>query len=369
MGDVARYVWCRCKRPLLFFMYERLLDLNTLYNSALKCKKGVDWKQSVQRYTRDTLLEITALAEHLADGTYSQLPFYEFDIIERGKPRHIRALNFRDRVLQRVLCDELLLPALSKYLIYDNSASLKGKGVSFARKRVKVHLEKYHRHHGREGFVLMVDLKGFFDSIAHVPLMKMFAAKIKDPALLDLLEKMIRPFGDGRSLGLGSQVSQVSGIYFPTEIDNYCKIVRGCRYYGRYMDDMYIIHHDKAFLLDVLEGIKKICRKLELSLNLKKTQVIALRNGFTFLKMRYLYTETGHIKVIPCKRTFIRQKRKIRKLLDKAAKGLLLYDDVLQQYRAWRGNLRKYDAYRSLKKMDNYFKEAVYGTKRDSEPG
>lgn len=234
---------------------------------------------------------------------------------------------------------------------------------------MKVHLEKYHRHHGREGYVLMVDLKGFFDSIAHGPLMEMFAAKIKDQALLGLLEKMIRPFGDGRSLGLGSQVSQVSGIYFPTEIDNYCKIVRSCRYYGRYMDDMYIIHHDKAFLLDVLEGIKKICRQLELNLNLKKTQVMALRNGFTFLKMRYLYTATGHIKVIPCKRTFIRQKRKIRKLLDKAEKGMLLYDDVEQQYRAWRGNLRKYDAYRSLKKMDNYYKEAVYGTKRDPESG
>ena len=350
-------------------MYERLLDLNTLYASAQKCKKGVDWKHSVQSYIRDTLFNILELKRSLEDGTYRQLPFHEFDIVERGKPRHIRALHFKDRVLQRVVCDDLLIPALGKYFIYDNSASMKGKGISFARKRVKVHLEKFWRQHGRDGYVMQVDLKGFFDSIAHRPLMDMFRAKIKDDRLIDLLEKMILPFGSGRSLGLGSQVSQVSGIMFPTEIDNYCKIVRGCRFYGRYMDDIYIIHHDKRFLLDVLEGIKDICSRLELIVNTKKTQVIRLKNGFTFLKMRYLYTETGHIKVIPCKRTFIREKRKLRKLIDKADRGVIKYDDVAQQYRSWRGNISNYDAHRSVGAMDKFFKEIFKnGAERNVEP-
>ena len=350
-------------------MYEKLLDLNTLYNSALKCRKGVDWKRSVQNYCRDTLFNILELKDRLEDGTYSQLPFHEFDIIERGKPRHIRALHFKDRVLQRVLCDEILLPELRKYFIYDNSASLKGKGISFARKRVKVHLEKFWRKHGRDGYVLQVDLKGFFDSIAHRPLMDMFRARLEDKRLIELIEKMIIPFGKGRSLGLGSQVSQVSGIMFPTEIDNYCKIVRGCKFYGRYMDDIYIIHQDKRVLLDVLEGIKAICLKLELNINLKKTQIISLKQGFNFLKMRYLYTDTGHIKVIPCKRTFVREKRRLKKLCHKAELGIIKYDDVAQQYRSWRGNLCKYDAHRSIRAMDRFYREVITdGTKRNVEP-
>lgn len=340
-------------------MYEKLLDLNTLYDSALKCEKGVNWKHSVQNYIRDTLKNIIDLKGRLADGSYTQLPFHEFDIVERGKARHIRALHFKDRVLQRIVCDKILLPELRKYFIYDNSASLKGKGISFARKRVKVHLERFWRKYGADGYVLMIDLKGFFDSIAHKPLIEMFKSKLNDSRLIDLLEKMILPFGNGKSLGLGSQVSQVSGIMFPTEIDNYCKIVRGCKYYGRYMDDIYIIHHDKGFLLDVFEGVKEICKELELNINLKKTQVIKLKKGFNFLKMRYLYTETGHIKVIPCKRTFIREKRKLKKLYGKASMGIIKYDDVVQQYNSWRGNVNKYDAHRSIKAMDRFFKEGM----------
>lgn len=350
-----------------FIMYEKLLDLNALFDSVAKCRKGVDWKHSVQCYCANALSNIIELRNRLKDGTYEQLPFHEFDIIERGKPRHIRALHFKDRILQRVLCDLILLPELRKYFIYDNSASLKQKGVSFARKRVKVHLEKYRRKYGMDGYVLMIDLKGFFDSIAHKPLMEMFRARLKDEKLIKLMEKMIIPFGNGKSLGLGSQVSQVSGIMFPTPIDNYCKIVRGCKFYGRYMDDIYIIHKDKRFLLDVLEGVKKICAELELGINLKKTQIIRLKNGFTFLKMRYLYTETGHIKVIPCKRTFIREKRKLKKLVEKARAGIIKYDDIAQQYRAWRGNVSLYDSHRSVIAMDRFYKEVIAnGTECDT---
>ena len=44
-----------------------------------------------------------------------------------------------------------------------------------------------------------------------------------------------------KSVGIGSQISQSIGILFPTEIDNYVKIVRHQKLYGRYMDDSYII--------------------------------------------------------------------------------------------------------------------------------
>lgn len=31
-------------------LYSRLLDLNNLYEAFLNCKKGVSWKESVQKY-------------------------------------------------------------------------------------------------------------------------------------------------------------------------------------------------------------------------------------------------------------------------------------------------------------------------------
>ena len=104
--------------------YNKILDLNVLYNSYKLCRKGVDWKYSTQRFEANLLQELNVLRHSLIDRTYEVKPFTEFDINERGKPRHIRSPQLIDRVLQRAICEEVLEPVLSKYLIYDNGASV-----------------------------------------------------------------------------------------------------------------------------------------------------------------------------------------------------------------------------------------------------
>lgn len=84
-----------------------------------------------------------------------------------GKTRHIKSLHISDRVLQRALCDYILAPATERYLIYDNAASVKGKGIEFSRKRLQAHLERYYRQYGREGYVLQIDFSKYFDNIRH----------------------------------------------------------------------------------------------------------------------------------------------------------------------------------------------------------
>ena len=39
-------------------MYEKLLDMNTLYRAYKKCKQSVDWKYSVQKYEHNVLSEL-----------------------------------------------------------------------------------------------------------------------------------------------------------------------------------------------------------------------------------------------------------------------------------------------------------------------
>lgn len=45
-----------------------------------------------------------------------------------------------------------------------------------------------------------------------------------------------------KSVNIGDQLSQVIGIYYPYRIDNYVKYVRSQKFYGRYMDDWYIMN-------------------------------------------------------------------------------------------------------------------------------
>ena len=255
---------------------ESVYDANALLDLFRKCKKRTAWKESVQRYEMNLLRNVRQTQKELIEGTYKQKDVYEFDLSERGKTRHIKAMHISDRVVQKAVCDNILIPELDKYLIYDNGASMEGKGIHFARKRLKTHLHKYFRKHGNnEGYVLLIDFTKFFDNICHEPLIEAIREKIGNEETMRFVESLINTFkidvsymtdeeyekyldvvynaleyeqidkelltGEKlmrKSVGIGSQISQISGVFYPTRIDNYCKIVRDLKYYGRYMDSI-----------------------------------------------------------------------------------------------------------------------------------
>lgn len=374
---------------------ESVYDANSLLDAFKKSKKGTAWKESVQRYEMNLLRNINQTQKELKDGTYEQKDFYEFKLQERGKTRHIKSMHISGRVVQRSVCDNVLVPELSKYLIYDNGASMEGKGIHFARKRMATHLHKFYRKHkSNEGYVLQIDFSKFFDNIVHDGLIKEMRKKIGDKETMSFIEKLIDTFrvdvsymtdeeyansintlydalqhaqidkalltGEKymrKSVGIGSQISQISGVYYPTRIDNYCKIVRGMKYYGRYMDDIYIIHEDKEFLKGLLNDIKGICDELGLFINPKKTQIVKLSHGFTFLKIKYSLTETGKVRQRISKDSVLREKRKLKKLRGLLEEGKVSFADVRSSYASWKGGVEHYDSHTILQDMDKFFDE------------
>lgn len=141
--------------------FGAVFSFDHLYASYRASIKGVGWKASTQRYKSSALAHIAKTQEELLTGKYRSRGFYEFDLVERGKPRHIRSVHISERVVQRCLCDYCLVPALSKSFIYDNGASLPGKGYDFAVSRVTRFLADHYRRYGNEGYALIFDFSKY----------------------------------------------------------------------------------------------------------------------------------------------------------------------------------------------------------------
>lgn len=125
----------------------------------------------------------------------------------------------------------------------------------------------------------------------------------------------------------------------------------------RYMDDIYIIHEDKEYLKGLLNDIHGICDELGLFINPKKTQIVKLSHGFTFLKIKYKLTETGKIQERISKESVTRQRRKLKKFRELMDAGKMSFADVRCSYDSWKGGVSHYDSYNVVKSMDKLFDE------------
>lgn len=356
-------------------MKERLCDGNLLYEAYRESIKSSKWKSSVHKYNVDVLMNLSEILEKMESGTYKTGKRSAFLLNERGKTRAIYGNTIEDRVIRHVLCDDILEKELLKYLIYDNGASQEGKGVSFARERLKCHLQRYYRKHGNKGYVLLIDYSKYYDNIRHDVAYSQIADKISDPDVLQLLatildgmkvdvsfltdrqyavcmdhkfdsvkyhcipnEKMTGEKFMRKSISIGDQTSQVIGILYPYQIDNYCKIVRGMKYYGRYMDDTYIISDSKEELWSLLDGVREWCNKLGIFINEKKTQICRIDRPFHFLQNSYFLTDTGKVVEKINKKRLKRMRDHLKGLRRKYDSGEVPLKDIENIYKSWIGS-------------------------------
>ena len=212
----------RKKRSMACGDFEEVFSFRHLYLSGKKCCKGVYWKSSTQRYIGNIIPNIALTARSLNEGNFYHRGFHEFTIMERGKKRYIRSVHITERAVQKCLCDYCIVPIYSSSFIYDNSASLKHRGMDFALRRMICHLQKHYRKHGLAGGILIFDFKSYFDEAPHGPLAAEAKRRLHDDRVRSLHDSFISDFGPV-GLGLGSQISQTNALLLPSPIDHYFK--------------------------------------------------------------------------------------------------------------------------------------------------
>lgn len=343
--------------------FDDVFSYEHLYKSYKKCRRNVSWKASTQKYISQAPINIYQTMIQLQNGNFRSDGFYEFDIYERGKCRHIRSVNIKERIVQRCLCDYALIPVLESTLIYDNGASRKNKGYHFAMKRMIRHLQYHYRKYGNDGYVLLFDFHQFFDSISHELVKNLVTRYFDDENMKELIFHFIDMFGD-RGLGLGSQISQTLALAATNKIGHYIKEQLRIKGYGRYMDDGYIIHPSKEFLAECLNDIRKICNELGIVLNEKKTQIVKLSHGLTWLKARIYLTETGKVIKKIYKQSVTRARRKIKKLHQLYKNEIITLADVHGGIQSWLAYASNFDAFYTSQNMVKLCKQLFYERRR-----
>ena len=139
--------------------------------------------------------------------------------------------------------------------------------------RLKTHMVDYYRRegHGADGWVLKGDVRHFFASIDHRKLKRKLKAVLDKRGVgsrvYELLCIYIDVMEDG--LPLGYQTSQLFALMFLDEFDHIIKEKYRIKYYGRYMDDFYIICSDKRKLQYILRDVRALMDSYGLELNQK----------------------------------------------------------------------------------------------------
>ena len=318
---------------------ERVADLNSLYDAACKAKRGVAWKASVQRYQMRVLRNIAKAHDDLLAGNDIRRGFTEFDIIERGKPRHISSVHFSERVIHKSLSKNALVPAIVPTFTSGNSANISGRGTDYAIRRLKKQLARHWRKHGGEGYILLVDFRDYFANIDHEAAKDIVRRALDDERLIALTESLIDAHGD-MGLGLGSEPNQTLAVALPSRIDHWAEEMPRLEATGRYMDDSYYIDTDKQKLRVVLACIEILCEDLGIEINHRKTRIVKLSRGFRFLKKRFSYSPSGKVIVRPCRDSITRERRKLKAMRRMLDRGEITREQIDVSYQSWRGGMR-----------------------------
>lgn len=342
--------------------YGSVLSLRSLVESSKTCQQGVSWKGSVQSFVLRRSTQCSKLKRELDSGEYRKEPATRFTLHERGCERQISGVSFRDRVVQRSLCDNSLIPVLCHGVIDDNSASLKERGMSRARSRFGKQMAEAYRRWGNDAVCVQYDFRKYFASIdsrrASYGVKMEYVRAATGDNILDALK--LSSIADSivteeKGVGLGNQTSQTVAIWYASPIDHYVREVLGCGLSGRYMDDGYVFCHASE-AAHVLDEIRLKAASLGLTLHPRKSHATSIRKPLTFLKTVYKL-DGGIVRVSMCGKSLLRTMRHLSHVRSLLESGRISDGDYEQSLASTYGNVCKLASRKQRHRFESVFSD------------
>lgn len=307
-----------------------LYDLYIAYKEAKRHKSNT---HSHVAFAYDIENNLIQLCDDIISENYKILPSIYF-IQQNPIRREVFAWNFRDRIVHHLIYN-YISPYREKQFIYDSYSCRKWKGTMFGINRLSKFMNSCSECYTKQARILKLDIQWYFMSInrdilwqkVSSPLFKRDKITRNSNSELfpnwkfliswdfpDYLIKIIKdviyndptknwifkwkrsdynwlphnkslfysPLNCG--LPIWNLTSQLFSNIYLNDFDHYVKENLNIKYYGRYVDDFFLIHNDKQFLLDCIPTIRAyLSEKLNLTLHPNKIYLQPVEHWVAFL--------------------------------------------------------------------------------------
>ncbi len=236
-------------------IFQKIHNIENIKLAHKNARKGKSHYTDVKSVNNNPIM-LENLSSIIRTNIYATSPYQTQIINDRGKEREIFILPYYpDRIVQWAIMLQLQ-EIFMKTFIYDTYASLPGRGIHKAVKRVN----KVIRAGGN--YCLKIDIKKYFPSVDQEILCCQLERKFKDYKLLDMLFEIIYSIPKGLPIGnyLSQWLANFHLAYFDHNVCNKTHLP-----YFRYMDDIVLFAESKNKLWAALYYIKEQLTDLKLT--------------------------------------------------------------------------------------------------------
>lgn len=271
-----------------------MFSLDDIFLAYYDCRKNKRNTASAIEFEINYEINCIQLWRELNGRTYKPSRSIAF-IVRRPRDREIFAANFRDRIVHHLI-DMKIRPLLEKDFTPRTFNNRKGKGTSACVNQLKQDIKE-----AGDCWVMKLDIKGFFMSISKSRLTKMIlgyvdgryfdidkedlkwalSVTINDHPELncdirsplswwDFLdkEKSLFYIDPDRGIPIGNLISQLLANFYLWKFDMF--VLSFFKFYGRYVDDFYIVDNDKRKILSFIPKIRSELSNIGLTLHPQK---------------------------------------------------------------------------------------------------